>query len=46
MFPSCGWSSETFILETGPIFRRSMCGYAITSSMNFAFSVMTEAASV
>ena len=24
MFPSCGWSQEIFMVETGPMFRRSI----------------------
>ncbi|MCD6048853.1 MAG: hypothetical protein K0Q55_256 [Verrucomicrobia bacterium] len=40
MLPSCGWSQEMAMVEIGPMFRRSISGNAMTSSMNFWSFVM------
>ena len=46
MLPSCGWSHEIFIVETGPMFSRSIYAKSVTASMNAWSFVMTLAASV
>ena len=46
MLPSCGWSHEIFIVETGPMFSRSICGYASSCLMNAASLVIAVQASV
>ena len=46
MFPSWGWSHEIFMVETGPMFRRSISEKASTSRMKAGSLVITEQASV
>src|SRR6185369_15643269 len=40
IFPSCGWLHETFIVEIGPIFNRSIFVAVIRASMKFLSRVI------